>query len=181
VSDIQSKPLGLEEDPSGMDNISIDDPAAQVGALAEERDRLLMERSELNDRLLRRTAEFDNYRKRVERERMELAEYAGMETAKALLPILDDFDRAVKQPCADREYAKGVELIHSRVYEILKKTGMEPISAEGQPFDPNLHQGIEMVETEEAEDQTILAEYQRGYLFKGKLLRPSMVKVAVRR
>jgi molecular chaperone GrpE len=180
VSDL-NKPLGLEEDPSGLDNISIDDPLAQLGALAEERDRLLVERSELNDRLLRRTAEFDNFRKRVERERLDLSEFAGMETVKTLLPILDDFDRAVKQPCSDSVYAKGVELIHSRFYEILKKTGLEPITAQGQMFDPNLHQGIEMVESEEADDQTILAEYQRGYLYKGKLLRPSMVKVAVRR
>jgi molecular chaperone GrpE len=181
VSDHLNKPLGLEEDLSGLDNISIDDPIAQLSALAEERDRLLMERADLNDRLLRRTAEFDNFRKRVDRERLEMSEYAGMETVKALLPILDDFDRATKQPCADAEYAKGIELIHHRIYEILKKTGLTAIEAAGQPFDPNLHQGIEMVATDEAEDQTILAEYQRGYLFKGKLLRPSMVKVAVRR
>ena len=181
MSDLNSKPLGLEEDPIGLDNISIEDPSAQLGALAEERDRLLLDRSELNDRLLRRTAEFDNFRKRVDRERLELSEYAGMETVKTLLPILDDFDRAVKQPSSDAEYTKGVELIHSRFYEILKKTGLEPIPAHGQIFDPNLHQGIELVESDEAADQTILAEYQRGYLYKGKLLRPSMVKVAVRR
>lgn len=179
MSDIQSKPLGLDDDPSGLDNISLDDPLAQLSALAEERDRLLLDRSDLNDRLLRRTAEFDNFRKRVERERHEHAEYAGMETVKALIPILDDFDRAVRQPSTDATYAKGVELIHSRFYELLRKTGLEPIAAEGQTFDPNLHQGIEMVETTDAPDQTILAEYQRGYLYKGKLLRPSMVKVAV--
>lgn len=182
MSEDKNKPLGLAEelDQAGLDNISIDDPFAQVGALAEERDRLLMEKADLNDRLLRRTAEFDNFRKRVERERLDMSEYAGMETVKTLLPILDDFDRAVKQPCADAVYAKGVELIHTRLYEMLKKTGLEAIVAEGQIFDPNLHQGIEMVATDEAEDQTILAEYQRGYRYKGKLLRPSMVKVAVR-
>ena len=183
MSEEKYKPSGLadELDQAGLDSISIDDPIAQVVALAEERDRLLMERSDLNDRLLRRTAEFDNFRKRVDRERMDLSEYAGMETVKILLPIVDDFDRAVKQPCADVEYVKGIELIHARLYEMLKKTGLEAIPAEGQIFDPNLHQGIEMVATDEAEDQTILAEYQRGFRFKGKLLRPSMVKVAVRK
>jgi molecular chaperone GrpE (heat shock protein) len=138
VSDYQSKPLGLEDDPGGnLDNISIDDPTAQLSALAEERDRLLVERSDLNDRLLRRTAEFDNFRKRIERERLDHTEYAGMETVKALLPILDDFDRAVKQPCSDAVYAKGVELIHSRFYEILKKTGRNGGERRsGRPDDP---------------------------------------------
>lgn len=183
MSEEKNKASGLAEEleSAGLDQISIDDPMAQLSALAEERDRLLMERADLNDRLLRRTAEFDNYRKRIDRERLDLSEYAGMETVKSLLPILDDFERAVKQPCADAVYGKGVELIHTRFYEMLKKTGLEAIPAEGQVFDPNLHQGIEMIATDEAEDQTILAEYQRGYRYKGKLLRPSMVKVAVRK
>ncbi|HXJ44760.1 MAG TPA: nucleotide exchange factor GrpE, partial [Bryobacteraceae bacterium] len=77
-------------------------------------------------------------------------------------------------------YAKGIELIYSRMYETLKKTGLEPMDTVGKTFDPNLHQAVERVETDEAEDQTVLAEFQKGYTFKGKLLRPAMVKVAVR-
>ena len=97
-----------------------------------------------------------------------------------LLPILDDFERALQVETADREYAKGVELIYQRLSETVRKMGLEPIETAGKPFDPNLHQAVERVQTEEAEDQAILGEFQRGYNFKGKLLRPAMVRVAVR-
>jgi len=163
------------------DAISLDDPLYQLTALTEERDRLLLERNELSDRLARRAAEFDNYRKRIERERADLAQYAGMNTVGDLLPVLDDFERAVRVDTSDRVYAKGVELIHQRFFDVLKKLGLEPIPAEGQLFDPNIHQAIEMVETEDAPDQSILGEYASGYNFKGKMLRPAMVKVAVRK
>ncbi len=169
-----------DQDPSA-DPISLDDPLYQLTALTEERDRLLLERNELQDRLARRAAEFDNYRKRVERERADLAQYAGMNTISDLLPVLDDFQRAVRVETSDREYAKGVELIQHRFFEILKKLGLEPIPTDGQLFDPNLHQAIDMVETDSAPDQSILAEYAAGYNFKGKMLRPAMVKVAVRK
>ena len=163
------------------DAISLDDPLYQLTALTEERDRLLLERNDLMDRLARRAAEFDNYRKRIERERADLAQYAGMNTVGDLLPVMDDFERAVRVETSDREYAKGVELIQQRFSEVLKKLGLEAISTEGQLFDPNIHQAIEMVESDSAPDQSILAEYASGYNFKGKMLRPSMVKVAVRK
>jgi molecular chaperone GrpE len=134
----------------------------------------------LKDLLLRRQAEFDNYRKRTERERSEYLQYAGMDMVKGLLPVLDDFDRALKTECGSPDYAKGVEMIYNRMYESFRKLGLEPVDAVGKPFDPHLHQAVERVETIEAEDHTVLDEFQRGYYFKGKLLRPSMVKVAVR-
>jgi molecular chaperone GrpE len=99
---------------------------------------------------------------------------------KDILPILDDFERALQVETKDRNYAKGVELIYQRMSETLKKLGLEPIETTGQEFDPNVHQAVERVETDEAEDQSILGEFQRGYNFKGKLLRPAMVKVAVK-
>lgn len=169
-----------DRDPSN-DAISLDDPLYQLTALTEERDRLLLERNDLMDRLARRAAEFDNYRKRIERERADLAQYAGMNTVGDLLPVLDDFERAVRVETSDREYAKGVELIQQRFSDVLKKLGLEAISTEGQLFDPNIHQAIEMVESDSAPDQSILAEYASGYNFKGKMLRPAMVKVAVRK
>lgn len=139
------------------------------------------EKAELQDRVLRTQAEFQNYRRRVEKERLELSEYASMEAVRALLPILDDFERALKSdPGGAAEYALGIELIHQRLAAALQKLGLEPIESEGQPFDPNLHHAVEMVETDEAPDQTVLAEYQRGYNFKGRLLRAAMVKVAVK-
>ena len=147
--------------------------------LAAERDRLTTEKAELEDRLLRMRAEFENARRRAERERSEYLQFASMDLVKDLLPVLDDFERAMRVETPDREYAKGVELIYQRMYETLKKLGLEPIDTQGKRFDPNLHQAVERVPTENAEDQTILGEFQRGYQFKGKLLRPAMVKVAV--
>lgn len=146
-----------------------------------ERDRLLVERADLQDRLLRRQAEFDNFRRRAERERADILEYANTESVRALLPILDDFERALKVESADREYARGMELIYQRLSESLKKLGVEPIISTGQIFDPNLHHAVDRAETDEVEEGTVLEEYQRGYNFRGKLLRPAMVKVAVRR
>ena len=147
-------------------------------ASAEALSALVVERDELKELLLRRQAEFDNFRKRTERERSEYLQYAGMELVKDLLPVLDDFDRALKIECSSPEYAKGVEMIYSRMYETMKKMGLEPVESVGKPFDPHMHQAVERVETADAEDGTVLAEFQRGYLFKGKMLRPSMVKVA---
>lgn len=149
-------------------------------ALTAERDQLAAEKAELQEMLLRRAAEFDNFRKRTGRERSELIEFASSDAVKAMLPILDDFERALAQPCADTEYAKGVAMIHQRLFETLSKLGLEPIQAEGQPFDPNFHNAIEVVTDEEAEDQTVLSDLCRGYLFKGRLLRASMVRVASR-
>ena len=168
-----------EKDPPA-EGAACDDLAAQVTALKADRDRLAADKAELHDRLLRRQADFDNFRKRAERDRSDFLQFAGMEFARELLPILDDFDRALKVETADANYAKGVELIYARMYETLKKMGLEPMDTVGKTFDPNLHQAVERVETDVAEDQTILGEFQKGHTFKGKLLRPAMVKVAVR-
>jgi len=148
-------------------------------AVLAERDRLAAEKADLQDRLLRARAEFDNARRRAERERSDFLQFASMDMVRDLLPVLDDFERALKVPTADKEYARGVELIYNRFYENLKKLGLEPIPAEGKLFDPNVHEAVQRVETEDAEDQAILSELQRGYNFKGKLLRPAWVKVAV--
>ena len=152
----------------------------QLAALTAERDQLLLDKAEMSDRLLRARAEFENARRRTERERSEYLQFAAMDSVRSILPILDDFERALNVETADRDYAKGVELIYQRLFESLKKMGLEPIETAGKPFDPNLHQAVERVETGDHEDQTILGEFQRGYNFKGKLLRPAMVKVAVR-
>jgi molecular chaperone GrpE len=162
------------------ENVPAETLEGQLTALTAERDRHAAENAELQDRLLRARAEFDNARRRAERERSEFLQFAAMDLVKDLLPVLDDFERALKVETADREYAKGVELIYQRLSDALKRIGLEPIETAGRQFDPNVHQAIERVETEEAEDQAILGEYQKGYNFKGKLLRPAMVRVAVR-
>jgi molecular chaperone GrpE len=154
-----------------------------VNALLEERDQLAQAKADLQDRHLRLQAEFDNYRRRAERDRMDFAEYAGMETARALLPIVDDLERALKAASesgsASDEFVKGVQLIYNRLTDTLRKQGVEPVdAAEGVKFDPHVHHAVKMVQTDEAEDGMILEVYQRGFNFKGKLLRPAMVTVA---
>lgn len=155
------------------------DAASSMGEIIAERDRLAKEKNEIQDLLQRRQAEFDNFRRRNERERSELSEYASMDTIKALLPVLDDFQRALKVETTDKEYARGLELIHQRLIESLSRLGLEPISSEVAIFNPHIHHAVEMVDTKDHPDQTILEEYQPGYYFKGRLLRPAMVKVAV--
>jgi len=156
------------------------DPAAQLAALAAERDQLEADKIELTDRLLRRAAEFENFRRRVERERAELLEFAASAVVGELLPVLDDFERALKVESAGKEYARGMDLICQRLLEVLKRSGLEPLVCENQKFDPHLHHAVEMAPSEEVEDQIILEERRRGYNFRGRLLRPALVKVAVK-
>ena len=118
---------------------------------------------------------------RAERERSDYLQFAAMDLVKELLPVLDDFERALKVETADREYAKGVELIYQRLYETLKKHGARADRNRGRKVRPERARGgAAGSRPNEAEDQAILEELQRGYNFKGKLLRPAMVKVAVR-
>jgi molecular chaperone GrpE len=152
----------------------------QLGAVTAERDQLLTEKAGLQDRLRRSLADFDNARKRFEQQRSDFVQFAAADLVRNLLPVLDDFERAVKVETNDQNYAKGVELIYQRLTDTLTRMGLEPFEAAGKPFDPNLHQAVERVQSDEHEDQTVLAEFQRGYNFKGKLLRPAMVKVAVK-
>ena len=155
-------------------------------AVAAERDKLAAEKAALEDVLLRRQADLENYRRRVEREKVETREYASMDAVQSLLPILDDFERSLRAappgyeegPVA--EYSKGVDLIYRRLLDALSKLGLEPIPSQGSMFDPNLHNAIQKEERADVDDQTVLEEYQRGYRFRGRLLRPAMVKVAVK-
>jgi molecular chaperone GrpE len=174
------KPQENSPEISADDGAATPTPESQLAAVTAERDQLAADKADLQNRLLRGRAEFDNFRKRTDRERSDYIQYAAMDMVKDLLPILDDFERALKVETNDREYAKGVELIYQRMADSLKKMGLEAIITEGRQFDPNLHQAIERVPSKDAEDQAILGEFQRGYNFKGKLLRPAMVRVAVR-
>ncbi len=168
----------LEQPAEAAAEAAPEPPSAE--ALAAERDRLAQEKAELQDRYLRLAAEFDNYRKRSERERLEAIEFAAAGALKALLPVLDDLERALKIQTSDADYARGVELIYQRLSETLRKLGVEPVESEGKPFDPNLHHAIERLEDSGVEQDTVLAELQRGYTFKGRLLREALVRVAVK-
>ncbi len=171
---------GEAAEAAGGDAATVADAAVQLAEVIAERDRLAAEKADLYDRLLRRTAEFENFRRRSEREKADVLDYAEMEAMRKIVPVLDDFERALKVETADAHYARGIELIHQRLTDALKRIGLEPLESTGKPFDPNIHHAIESVPTAEAEDHTVLDELQRGYNFRGKLLRPAMVRVAVR-
>jgi molecular chaperone GrpE len=150
----------------------------QASAQDAELQKVRAERDSLLDRLARAQAEFDNARKRASKEQQEYREYALTDALKTLLPVVDSLERAVKVKSEGNELREGVELIHKQLQAALAKLSVQPIVAEGQPFDPRYHEAIEMVETHEAPDHQVLEELQRGYKFKDRLLRPAMVKVA---
>jgi molecular chaperone GrpE len=154
--------------------------AAELRTALEERDRALAEKAELLDKYQRAQAEFDNFRKRLLREKQEVHDYAAMSTIESLLPIVDDFERALGTPGLDAEFKKGLELIYQRMIDVFTRAGLKPVEDTGK-FDPHLHHGVDRAPAESDEhDQTILEVYQRGYQFKDRLLRPAMVKVAVK-
>lgn len=139
---------------------------------------LRRERDGLQDRLLRTAAEFDNYRKRMDRERRELADYTAGEVISELLPIIDNLERALQAAAEDDPLRKGVELTHRQMLDLLRKRGVKPIEALGADFDPNFHQAVIHEESTEHREGEVMAELQRGYVVGDRLLRPAMVKVA---
>ncbi len=153
--------------------------AASAQDPATELERVRNERAAYLDRAARIQAEFENFRKRSGKQQQEFKEYALADAMTALLPILDSLDRALNTKAASLEdFHAGIELIDKQFHDALAKLGVQPIAAEGEPFDPNLHQAIQMVDTEEVADNHVLDELQRGYKLKDRLLRPAMVRVA---
>jgi molecular chaperone GrpE len=154
--------------------------SAQAPTQTVDAEQLKRERDDLYDRLLRKTAEFDNYRKRVERDRKEQTEWAAADVLTQLLSIIDDFERALKAdaPREAHPYRAGFELIQRQLSELLRKRGVTPIDAVGTDFDPNIHQAIAYDETPGAREGEVVAEFAKGYKLGDRLLRPAIVKVA---
>ena len=143
--------------------------------------QLQQQRDDMYDRLLRKTAEFDNYRKRTDRERQQLAEAAAADLIKDLLPLVDDLERALKADTggeATDAIRRGVELIHKQLLETLRKRGVAPIDALGVDFDPHYHMAVAHEPAEGRRDGEVIEEFTRGYMLGDRLLRPAMVKVA---
>ena len=158
-----------------------DAPETTAGPLAAQLARLKAEKDELMQTLVRRQADFENYRKRIEREREEEHRRGVGRLIGELLPMLDAFDRALKahDDPAYEEYRKGLEIIYRQLWDTLAKHGVERIAAEGATFDPHFHQAVERVETPDYPDGAIVEVLQDGYVFHGRVLRPSIVRVAV--
>jgi molecular chaperone GrpE len=152
--------------------------SAETGPRDAELLKLKAERDNLVDRLARLQAEFENARKRAAREQQDFREYAVADAIKPLLPVLDSFERALQSAPEKSEFRGGVELIYKQLQDALAKLGVQPIAAKGEQFDPHIHEAIEMVDTDKANDHEVLEELQRGYKLKDRLLRPAMVKVA---
>lgn len=141
---------------------------------------LQRERDDYYDRWLRKTAEFDNYRKRIERERREQADQAMTDLLEELLLVVDDFDRALTVDPGNNggAYRKGIELIHAKLHDLLRKHRVRPIEALGADFDPNLHQAVIHEASPDHREGEVIGELRRGYMIGDRLLRPAMVKVA---
>ena len=163
----------LESDPERpLDPIQL---SQDVQALSEERD-------ELRDSLLRKQAEFENFRKRIDRERGEFVQFASSELMREVLNVLDSFELALNDVSADDEKSanvrKGFELIYKQLFDSLKRFGLEMVAARGMKFDPHVHEAVSTEPTDEAAEGTVVTELRKGYLLHGKLLRPAMVTVA---
>jgi molecular chaperone GrpE len=151
-------------------------------ALATEVTELRRERDDLYDRLLRKSADFDNYRKRMDRDRRDMVDLAAQDLLLDLLPILDNFERALAADVSagGERYRAGVELIATQLQDLLKKRGVTPIEAVGADFDPHIHQAVVQEVSSEHREGEVMSELRRGYRLGDRLLRPSMVKVAKR-
>ncbi len=146
--------------------------------LMEQVENLKKEKEELFARMQRLQADFDNYRKRSLAEQERCVQYATAEVFRSLLPVIDNFERALDSQDQGEAFAEGVEMIFKQLKESLEKEGLEKIEAEGKPFDPYIHEAVMHVESEGHEENVVIEEFQKGYKFKDKLIRPSMVKVA---
>ena len=157
-----------------------EDTTAAASAEAGSADALQKERDDLYDRLLRKTAEFDNFRKRVERDRKDMIEWAAADVIGDLLSIVDDFDRALaaEAPPEAQGYKSGLELIQRQLAELLKKRGVTTIDALGADFDPHLHQAVAYEEVDGAREGEVVGVMAKGYKLGDRLLRPALVKVA---
>lgn len=173
--------------------------AASAGAMARQREaaaeapaqedrnagdtvelgRLQQELEDLRDRSLRTLADYENYRKRVERERTESRRYAGIEVLRELLTVVDNLERAVAAPGSVDELKQGVELILKQLHELLRRSGVHPVPAVGEPFDPNMHEAVARQQDPNVDRPTVTAEHQPGFWMHDRLLRPAVVSVAV--
>lgn len=180
-------------------NVNEEDAVNAVGEPAEQREALppaempadlpaayqkvLAEKDELDDRLLRKQAELENFRKRAQKEKEDFFQHASADLLRSLLPVLDGFERALKQrdPKVPESFYQGMELIYQELFGVLTRAGLTRIETLGKLFDPHVHQAVETVEADGHRDQEIVEELQRGYKLRQRLLRPAIVKVATRR
>ena len=169
------------------DNTKDEGVAAELGQATPveppELETLRQERDNLYDRLLRKQAEFENYKKRMDREKSEFMQFASSELMKELLNALDSFELALKNASTQtggQNMLRGFELIYKQLQDTLARFGLKPIEAKGKKFDPNFHQAVSTQASNEIEENTVIDEMRKGYTLNGRLLRPAMVSVSVK-
>ena len=180
MEEVQPAEQEVETDEAAADTAV--EPEIQVEGAAPEEDpvdALEAQLKEKNDRILRLQADFENFRRRTAKEKEELTAVITQNILGDLLPLLDNFERAMAVEKTDGEaFRTGVEMIFTQLKEVLDKNGLEHIEAEGQPFDPNVHQAVMRVENPDVADGTVTQVLQKGYRAKGRVIRPVMVQVA---
>src|SRR5580765_7260973 len=184
-SKVETHGLDVEHELPPGDGDETTSASSQSGAVAAEPtgvdaelQKVKAERDSLLDRLARAQAEFENARRRASKEQQDFRDFALADTIKTLLPVVDNFERALQSKSDPADFRSGIELIYKQLQDVLAKLGVRPIPAKGEQFDPHVHEAVEMVETSDAADHEVLEEWQRGYKFKDRLLRPAMVRVA---
>ncbi|MGM0445087.1 MAG: nucleotide exchange factor GrpE [Bacillota bacterium] len=150
----------------------LDQIKEELGAVTEEKDEYL-------NKLKRMKADFVNYRSRTKKEKSRIESRTKMEFINSILPVIDNFERALKSVDEDSEFLSGVQMIYKQLLDVLQKEGLEIIETEGQEFDPQYHEAIMQIESDEYESGYVVEEVQRGYLMEDKVVRPAMVKVAI--
>ena len=171
------------ENPPGEDSLDSEDmsPMEKIMTLEAELSQAKAKADEHYNHLLRLQAEFDNYRRRTQKEKTEIIKHASERLVTELLPVLDNFERAAASAQSNPDFnafSQGVDMIFRQLQTALNKEGLKGIEAVGQPFDPNLHDAVLRVESDEHPENTVVEELQKGYYLKEKVLRPSMVKVS---
>jgi molecular chaperone GrpE len=164
---------------TAQEAVADENPAAEAAAAPAGDAALREENQQLKDRYLRTLADFENLRKRTEREKADFFRYALAGAMKDILPVLDNFDRALEHAEEGDEFHKGVLLIYKQLYDVLQRHGLKPIDEEGVHFDPNIHEAVVREEDPGVPSQTVTAVLQKGYFLHDRLLRPALVKVAV--
>ncbi|MBO1003470.1 nucleotide exchange factor GrpE [Pseudogracilibacillus auburnensis] len=181
VTDIDEEPISVEEtqvdDESAISNE--ENEHTNEVQLQKEMDTLTEEKEQLQDRLLRVQAEFENFKRRTEKEKIAERKYKSQDLANELLPVMDNFERALQSEISDENqgFMEGIQMVYNQLEEALKSQGVEKIETENKEFDPNIHHAVMQIEDEAFESNIVVEELQKGYMLKDKVIRPAMVKV----
>ena len=179
----KSKKAKPEEQPQQEPDTAPVQPEEEAKEEAKEQEnpqlkKLTEENAQLKDQLLRKMAEFDNFRKRTLREKEELAAHVKAGCAEPIISLIDNFERALSCPCSDAEFYKGIQMLSTQFSDMLKNLGIEEIEALGKPFDPNLHNAVNQVQDDQYPENTVCQVFQKGYKMGDKVVRHAMVVVA---